>query len=171
MIFFFKKNKLTFERVTCETYPGSTIVELHCGIKYIDRNRNLKIDSWLNISKSLDDVWIHAVPYYRYNTYQRIANELWEQPCEWFSGQSKSYVLDWTIGRMLRYTNFNHTCPYFGRVYFKVDNISIDSFPLPPIMPAGRYRVDIDVVGSNRKNVLASAKFYSSISDHRIEVV
>lgn len=168
---YFKKNKITFERVICKAHPGSVITKLICDIKYIDRNGNLKIDAWMNISKSIDNVWIHAVPYYRYNTYHRIANELWEKPCDWLAGTTKSYIMDWTVGRMLKYTNLNHTCPYVGRMYFKVANISMSNFPIPPIMPSGRYRVDVELTESDRKNVLASAQFYSSISDHRIEIV
>lgn len=117
-------------------------------------------------------MWVHGAPYYRYNTYQRTANELWENLCGWFDGSTKSYIMDWSVGRMLKYTNFNHTCPYLpGKVFFKVDNISVDAFPLPPIMPAGRYRVDITLTENNRTKVLGSAKFYFSISDHRIEIV
>lgn len=161
---------MSFERVTCKIHPGSVITGMYCVIKYIDRN-HLKIDARLNASKSVENMWIHAAPYYRYNTYQRIANELWENPCAWFAGTTKSYIMDWTVGRMLKYTNFNHTCPYSGQVYFKVDNISINAFPLPPIMPSGRYRVDVEVTEKDRRNILASAQFFFSISDHRIEVV
>src|SRR5262249_2128104 len=124
----------------CNTYPDSKVSNMKCVIKYIDR-KNIKIDMWANVTKQIERIWAIALMYYKYNTYQRIAVNLWEDICGWFSGKTKSYIMDWTFGRVLNYTNLNHHCPYNGHVYLKVDNVSIDRFPFPPIIPSGRYRI------------------------------
>lgn len=167
--FHFQKNKITFERVICKTYPGSKFAHIHCGVKYIDRN-NLKIDVWGNISEPIENAWINIEPYYKYNTYTRIAGYIWENICEWFTGK-KSFILDYTIGSILNYSNFNHVCPYIGYIYFKTNNISINTFEFPQLVPSGRYRVDFNLTEGDRKRILIHGKLYFSISDHRIEMV
>lgn len=124
-----------------------------------------------NLTKAVDNVWVHGVFYYKFNgiTYQKYPIDLWESFCGWMEGKSKSYVLDWTVGRILKYTNVNHTCPYVGLVIMKVDNISIDNFPFEPLVPSGRYRVDLDIAESDRIPY-GGAKLYFSVSDHRLEV-
>lgn len=115
-------------------------------------------------------MWVHTVFYYKYAyTYQKYAIDLWENMCDWLGKKTKSYLLDWTIGRAQRYTNINHSCPYEGVVYLKADNISIKQFPIEPLLPSGRYRMDINITEGNRKTSIFVGKVFFSISDHRIE--
>lgn len=143
---------------------------LGCDVKYIDRD-NLRIYVWSNITAPVNDAWIHTVFNYRYNTYQKYAIDLWENACSWVSGKGKSYILDWTVKKLLKNTNFNHPCPYNGHTFININNISVSRLPLEPIMPAGRYRMDFNVTEGNRSNVLFISKIFFSISDNRIERV
>lgn len=142
---------------------------IDCKVKLIDRN-NIKIDMSANISKPIHDVWFHVEPYYKFNRYTRIAGHIWENVCDWLTGK-KSILLDYFGPRVLEYTNINHTCPYTGYVFFKIDNISVQHLAFPQIMPAGRYMVELFATESDRSKVLGSVQIYSSVSDHRIEVV
>ena len=77
--------------------------------------------------------------------------------------------MDWTVKRVLNYSNFNHPCPYEGNVFLKVNNVSVDRFPLEQFIPSGRYRADLNVTEENKENVIFMAKLYWAVSDHRIE--
>lgn len=152
----------------CSTLPNSKISALDCDVRYVSRNY-LKIHIWTNISQPIHDAWIHTVFNYRYKTYQKYAIDLWENACSWIKGLGKSYILDWTVKKLLKNTNYNHPCPYVGHTYIKINNISMSQFPLEPLMPSGQYRLDFNVTEGNRSHVLFIAKIFFSISDNRIE--
>lgn len=168
----FQKNSLDFERFTCDRNPNGVISYLKCDVRHIGRRR-LRFDLAANITKPMTGAYMHLVAYYKYNTYRRIAVNHWEDGCGWLNGTAKSFFLDWTLKRVQNYigadTNINHPCPYEGYTYLKINNISVDHFPLEPLMPSGRYRLDINITESDKKTSIFSAKLYMSVSDHRIE--
>lgn len=131
----------------------------------------MRCNVWANLSEPLHDAWFHAVYYYRFNrmTYQKFPIDLWENICSWIGNKTKSYILDWTFGKVLQYSNINHTCPYQGEVFVKVNNISISKFPFEQFLPAGKFRIDINITSGNRKIVFAMTQLFISISDNRIE--
>lgn len=69
------------------------------------------------------------------------------------------------------YSDLNHPCPYEGHIYIKIDNISVSTFLTEQFLPAGRYRMDVDLTDGSKHNLLAKANIFFSIhvSDHRIE--
>lgn len=147
--------------MTCKRMPNTPITDVHCDVKYVRRNY-LRFDIWANLSQALHEGWLLTKGYYQYNsqTYQRFLNEFWVNGCDWLTGKAKSYVLDWTIGRALKVAkhNINHPCPYGpGHLYFKIDNISVYHFPVEPLIPAGRYRIDAFATNRNRSIIAASA--------------
>lgn len=159
----------------CKIVNKTVVSDLVCEAKYIDRYRNMKGYVCANLSMPLKDIWMHAVVYYRFNglTYSKFPVDLWEDACGWFAGTAKSYILDGTIGRLRNYkiidTNINHACPYLGHVYAKADNISTSRFKTQQILPSGKFCLDVNLTNGYRKNVLATAQLFGSISDHRVE--
>lgn len=143
---------------------------VQCRIKYIDRN-HVKGRLSVNFIKPTTQLWLHIVGYFKYNTYQKIATELWDDVCGWLNGSHKSFLLDFLKPLFTKYSNFNHTCPYLGIVLGKTDNISVQQFAFPQIMPAGRYRLDFNVTKGLRRGEIYGGSLYFAISDHRIEVV
>lgn len=145
-----------------------------CIVKRIDRN-NIKIDGLATLSKPVDDVWFHAVGYYKYNTYTKIATELWENGCDlirnFIAGKKFLFFPTYLIPFVTNYTNVNHECPFSGQMWIRANNLSIQFFALPQIVPAGRYRLDISITEGNREKVLGRAQIYGGVSDHRVEVV
>ncbi|XP_037024080.1 uncharacterized protein LOC119065978 [Bradysia coprophila] len=169
-IFPVSKNFIYFERINCRTYDGSKASAVQCRVKYIDRN-HLKAFSSANLTEPVTGLWLRAAAYYKYATYQRISTEIWENLCDWIDGKRSSFFMDFLKSHILQYSNFNHSCPYSGFVFGKADNVSAQEFAFPEIMPAGRYRVDINVTEGGRKSLLLGATVYFSVSDHRIEIV
>lgn len=165
-----QRNRAHLDRLTCRTFPGSKVFDVRCRLKYIDRN-HLKGDLWANLSQPIKGLWVHAIMYYRYNTYQKIATEYWDDLCKWVNGRSNSYVMTYLMPLLKKYSNFVHPCPYSGLIYAKSDNVSVQALTIPQIMPAGRYKVDFNYTEGDRKTVLVAASLYGTISDHRIEVV
>lgn len=122
-----KVNEITFEKVLCEKIPNTTVAYVMCDFKYIKRGF-LRLNMHMNFSEPMYDLWGHFVLYYRFNgmTYSKFPIDLWENACDWLKGK-KSWILDWSAGKVLNYTNLNHSCPY-QEIYMKVDNISINTF-------------------------------------------
>lgn len=137
-------------------------------MRYVSRN-HLRFDIVGNLSKPLHKLWTHVVFYYKYNTYQKYAIDLWENFCDWFTHKSKNWMLEWTLARLFNFTNINHPCPYNGTVYIKVKNISVSQIPFEPLIPSGRYRMDINITNENRQIPIFVGKLFFSVSDHRIE--
>lgn len=164
---YFQKNTLNFERFVCEQNPRGIFSIAKCEIRHVSR-RQLRI--WIdgNLTQPLYEARAHYILYYKYNTYQKYAIELREDICGWLNGTKHSYFMDWTVKKVINYSNFNHSCPYMGNVFLKVKNISIDRFPFEPLIPSGRYRLDFNLTETNKKNVFM-AKLYFSVSDYRIE--
>lgn len=103
------------------------------------------------------EAYVSATAFRKYNTYKNFAGTLSDDLCVWLLGKSKSYFLDWTLKRMMNYTNLgNRTCPLEGEFYLKVDNISMDTFPISWIMPS-------------RGQAYSTASIYGAVSDHRVE--
>lgn len=98
--------------------------------------------------------------------------DLWENMCDWISGKRKAYILDWTFRRILNYTNFNHTCPFYGYYVIDIKNISTDHFNVEPLLPSGKYRLDVEFTQQQGGGVPFTAfHIYFSVSDYRLEVV
>lgn len=93
--------------------------------------------------------------------------------CEWLAGKRTMFLLNFYGPILQKYSSLNHTCPYSGQFFFKFDNISMETFAFPQILPAGRYYLDIYLTESDqsKSKILYNVKLYASVSDHRIEVV
>lgn len=69
-----------------------------------------------------------------------------------------------------KYSNTYHPCPFSGLIYAKADNVSVQHFILPQIVPAGRYRIDFNITEGQHGTTMIATSVYGSISDHRVEV-
>lgn len=155
--------------MSCNTYPGSKVSDIVCRVKYIDRN-NIKANITATLSEPVKGFWIQGVGYYKYNYYQKIATEYWDDVCAW-SGGKNSFILDYFQRIIKKFSNLHRKCPISGTVYARTNNMSLQELAFPQIIPAGRYRLDVNFTEGDRKTILASIVAYGSISDHRLEVV
>lgn len=141
----------------------------HCIVRRVSHD-NLKIDIEGNLSRPLHKIKTHTVFYYKYNTYQKFAIDLREDMCKWLAKKDKSYLLDWTLKKVQQYSNVNHPCPYNETIYVKNNNLSISNIPFEPLLPSGRYRIDINLTDQFDETIF-SGKLFGSVSDHRIEQI
>lgn len=138
-------------------------------MKYIDRN-HLKVDAWGNLTKPVNSFKLRIRFYYKYARYQRVGGDFNVNLCEMLLMKANRHpVMEWYLGKLSKFTNFNHKCPYSGFLYARADNVSIDELVYPDMIPAGRYRIDTTVFEDNDR-VLFNTSVYFSISDHRIDV-
>lgn len=122
---------------------------------------------------TISESWLHGVVYYKFNglVYNKFPIDLWENICDFLAGKGISYFMGWTLGKLMEYSTFNHSCPFkAGPMLVKADNISIENFPVEPLLPSGRFRVDADFTGGDRVPT-ASFQIFFSVSDHRLEKV
>lgn len=161
-------NKIFFEKLICKYQRGSKIGQYKCLVKYIDRN-NVKMDVWGNLTEPVSSIRISTQFFYKYNTYQQAGGTLNIDICDLIKNGKRSVVNEFVFAKLSKFSNINHKCPYVGLIYGKSDNVSIDEFAYPQLMPSGRYRVDSSVFEDNNR-ILFNFSFYFSISDHRLDV-
>lgn len=124
----------------------------------------------------MEEIWFHVVVYYKFNgiVYNKYPIDLWEKFCEFLDGKRvKTFGLNWLFSRLIKYSNFNHSCPYNkGVIFIKADKVPVkETFPFnESFLPAGAYRVDVSFTDSDRVPFW-EFKLYGSISDHRLEVI
>lgn len=169
--------------------PNTTVTNLVCEVRHIRRNI-LKVNISLNFSEPVYDFWLHSVFNFRFNRmiYQKFPIDLWvlkshllcififvlnnnclqENICGWMNHSTKSYIMDWTFGKVLQFSNLNRPCPLVY-LYLKFENISMSHFPIPQFLPSGQFRVDHYITGGNRKDVWVVMQSFMSISDTRVE--
>lgn len=171
-MFQFQKNHVLFERFECGIKPGVTFATVECDVRKISQ-RDMKMHMRINFSEPMNDLWLHGVFYYRYNahSYRKFPIDVWEDICAWIGRGThhQTYFLKWTGQNVRRFSNMNHSCPYSGSVLIKVDRIPVNSLIMLPFMPAGRYRVDLNLTRGYRKSSFMINKFFFSISDNRVE--
>lgn len=128
----------------------------------------------MNLSQTVDAVLIHSVFYHKFNgiSFAKFPIDLWENLCDWMGGKSISYVMEWSLGKVLKYANRNITCPWNSYMFIKVDNISMNTFSFEQsFIPSGKYRVDNYFMESKGSIPFITASLYFTVSDHRLEII
>lgn len=109
----------------------------------------LTLNLSIYLKEPLDKMYVHSMFYYRFNgiEYKKFPIDIWEDICQWLAKRhdaawmkkSKYFFMEWTVGKLLNYTNWNHTCPYEGEIFARTSRISVDSFNIPQIFPSGNF--------------------------------
>lgn len=162
------------DRLVCpKSLPDSIGQSLRCNLKHVSRT-NVKVSAYVNLTRPVNTCFFHGIFYYKFNgiTFHKFPIELLEDFCGWMNGTSRSYLMEWSFSKVLKYSNMNHTCPYVGPIWIKADSIREDSFTFEnSLMPSGQYRVDLNVMEFPESVPYIKTSLYFSISDHRIEKV
>lgn len=144
---------------------------MECDVRRVSQ-RDMKMYIRANFSEPMNSIWIHGVFNYKYNinSYQKFPIDLWEDICSWLRGENSTYFLKWTAENVRNYSNMNHPCPYSDTTWIDIKRIPINRLiVLEPLMPSGRYRVDLNITKGYKEQALIMTKFFFSISDSRIE--
>lgn len=118
----------------CIPNPESDIIWNHCVARHISHH-HVKFHIEGDFIVPISSLWVHTVVYYKYNTYQKYAIDLWEDFCGFLNKTANSYFVKFIFGNIMNYTNLNYPCPYFDRFYLKVDNFSIEKLLIEPLVP------------------------------------
>lgn len=170
-----QRNELTLERIVCPVArPNIVAHSVHCRVKYIDWNRNLKVQINFNITKPLNHIWLHTMLYYKFNglVYSKFPIDLWYNICEWqdkrLTGRLTRVEGYASFKRLLDMSSLNHSCPFVGYYSVDVKNMSMEAFPFEPLLPSGRYRFDMAYSEKFHGYEFYTSQIYFSVSDYRL---
>ncbi len=80
--------------------------------------------------------------------------------------------MEWSLSKLLNYSNFNETCPWTGYTFAKVDNISMDAFSFEhSLLPSGQFRADNYFMERKGGIPFATAYLYFTVADNRLQKV
>lgn len=123
-------------------------------------------------NRTIKTVFIHYDVFYQFSTneWRRFLLEVWEDFCAYMAGDKRNILLGTIHPLYAKHTNVNHTCPYYPGTYFvKINNVSVNAFAPLQFVPAGRYRVVLNMHEGYKGRLLGISTIYGSVSDHRIE--
>lgn len=166
-------NNIFFEKFEYEIY-NKTLIQMHyVDIRPIARNV-IKGNASGTVTDTLDEIWLEGRLYYKYTTYQQTLGTVHLEVCSFFNKTMQNPVAEIIYANIKEalavngaYLSFKLHCPYLGHMYgwHPGINISYLSFPL---MPAGRYRVDIKQKRTRHGSPFALQQYYMRISDLRV---
>lgn len=106
---------------------------------------------------------------FRYNTFEKYMIDRWENPCVFFDGTGNAEVFT------ILYENFQnlvslHACPYRRNETFTIvaDRFEVDNYRTETLLPAGHYRLDIQIASSDDRIFVMLLEIFFEISDHRV---
>lgn len=146
-----------------------------CWMKRADRIGTDRMSFFLEVKihKPVTELMVHFVVYKREVLYQKYAVDVWQNICDWLGTKKRSFFMDWTLGRIMKYIKYDgkYECPLLaGSLTVRYTNLSLNEhFPLVPLLPSGRYRFDATITEGNRSIIFAHTEYYITLSDHRIE--
>lgn len=169
------QNSFKFIKHYCKQGNSKRIIIGNCSIKTAGHigSDTIQVNIDATIPEPLNELYVHTVFYYKYTTFRKFPIDLWEELCGWLNGKTKSFYLDAAMSKTI--SSFEHNgpraCPLIGHYAMRIPNISFAIFKAPSLMPAGRYRIDVNLTENDRNNVIAVTSFQVSVSDLRIEQV
>lgn len=134
------------------------------------------VDAEILFNRTVKSTFIHYAVYYQHSTneYRPFLVNGWEDFCGYLNGDDwknggKNVLISFIYRTLRNYTNVR-SCPIQPKTYyFKMDNVSVNVFNYDQLVPAGRYRIEIDVHDGYKGKQFATLKVYGSVSDHRVE--
>lgn len=171
-----KKNELIFERAICIPGNSTKAITKECFLKRAGHiGTDLVNFSWdFNVVKPITQFFLHVQFFFKYQVYKTFPVNLWENLCGWLNKESKSYLLDLSFGKAMKYLKYDggdFKCPIkIGNMSIKFNNISFNEhFPILFLLPSGHYRIDVTITEGNRSIVFLQGNFFFAISDNRLE--
>lgn len=164
------KNNILYEKYEYEVYDSKTVAWHYVEVKPIARNV-LKINVTMEVNEPLTDIWVHAILYKKYTTYQKYLINIREDLCRIFHSLSNASpytaVVMENVLRLVQ-ANVPLKCPFKpGKLAAWADRLNASEISFP-LMPAGRYRTDVYFSRMNPEKKYGLVKFYFSISDLRV---
>lgn len=160
-------NNVIFERFVCGN-PNTDAISLNaCEMKPIAPNM-YRMNLSVHIIQPLDNIWVYFVVYQRFSSYQKFVYQ-WEDVCGYFRNESKAPIFKVLFDNLKRFSigELNLQCPIANDVVIAVNKFNMSHFVLP-LLPAARYRVDLNITQGRNKRHIGFAQVYFRISDFRL---
>lgn len=153
-----KSNKIVFDN--CSIKHGGRI-----GTNLVSINYNF------TVKEPLDEPVAHVVFYYKYTIFRKFPIDLWQNLCEILNPKKQVQFFSSSFKPILPHIQHDGKleCPLMGSYAARITNLSLNQFDLPSLIPAGKYRIDVNITENNRKNVILLTRTYVNVPDNRIE--
>lgn len=162
-------NNFIFEKLEYEIHDKSLVSYHNITFRLIARN-TLRANITVVLTRPLPQVWIHFVLYHKYIRYQKFLIDVWEDLCEVFNdghpGLVTTMLLE-DVQRLGTVFHFKLRCPFSGTIMVTNDRVNVSGLNLP-LMPAGRYRLDLSFAIGREKPALVTIQYFVRISDYRV---
>lgn len=122
------------------------------------------------LTKQLNEGWVHFVMYYKYTTYSRFLINIWEDFCGFWSGSGGSPLCALAMENVMRIGvnfSFKLQCPLTGKLMITHNRLNM-SKAVMPLVPAGRYHLDISYAEKKGGPAYLTVQYYFTISDLRV---
>ena len=121
----------------------------------------------IQIEKPEKNIWVHTTAYHRYATYQKFAHQA-EDLCRYFSDHKSAPVLNILMDnfKKLGTLDIASACP-LSRFSLRSEKLNASHF-VAPLLPAGRYRFDLNLTFGKNGISYFDVKIYFRISDFRL---
>lgn len=98
--------------------------------------------------KAIDAVNIHTILYYRNLVYKKFLIDVTENYCDFRNGIDSHKMLHMFMPHVYPYApNLNGKCPFVGNM--TVIGLPYGKYLFPHFLPAGQYRLDIEITTKN----------------------
>lgn len=161
------ENNIIFERLEYHIHNKKLIRENWVLVKPIAPNViNLNIS--VTVTQQINYGWLRTTFYHKYNTYKKFLIDVSFEACGFLDGTVGNPVGQVLLNNFVHIErNFELRCPFEGLLIAGNDHLNVSKITLP-LLPAGRYRIDL--FGSTAKNgpLIGIAQVYFQISDLRV---
>ena len=142
--------------VICE-YNPTYLANGTCKLNFITRMQ--KSLTAISVAvKTLENVIARFKLYYKFTSgYKPLLIDVTTNACDFTSGKVKSKMMDYVMPALIRYSNTNFKCPFFGPVIVKNMPINMGIFDYV-FIPAGNYMLNITL--TVKDELVWRGKFY-----------
>lgn len=160
------ENNIIFERIECDEPNHDFISQFKCEMRPVAPNV-YRTNFTVHLRKPTANIWVYTSLHYRYSTYQRIAHQ-WEDLCYYLRHGTHAPVLKVMHENLKAMGTLIYTsqCP-MTEFIFTQERFNASLFVIP-LVPSGRYRIDLNVTQGKNGRYIHFRKFYFHISDFRV---
>lgn len=139
------ENKIIFERLEFVYLNKSLIVENWTSIREIAWNV-VKMNISFTVTQPLNEFWIRGILFKKFNTYRKFLIDITFDACGFLNGTDHNPAAQYALENYFRLKesfklNVKLQCPIFGILFGGVDRVNVSELVFP-LLPAGRYRAD-----------------------------
>lgn len=163
------ENNILLEKVMYQVYDKSLISYHFIEWKPVAPNV-YRHNMTLILTRPLREGWVHFDMYYKYTTYNRFLINLWEDFCGFWRGSGGSPLSSLALENAMRIGvnfSFKLQCPLTGKIMMTHNGLNMSKAVLP-LVPAGRYRLDIAYAEKKGGPAFIAVQYFFSISDLRV---